>query len=155
VALVKRQRWKLWLCALAVAAVGACCMWATPVATLFGMNSTILELAASLAGLIVLVGGCLAVRCPACGLSLVWHGISTQPANDWLAWLLDVQFRGLLALLRRDQGPAPVRLAEASQSPLTQAGQERTLVAVGFQDHQALQRVRVSSLRADYPASIS
>jgi len=91
VTLVKPQRWKVWLCALAVAALGACYVWPTALASFFGTSPTILTIAASLAGLIVLVGACLMIRCRACGLSLVWHGMSTKPANDWLHWLLDVQ----------------------------------------------------------------
>lgn len=91
VTLVKPRRWKLWLCALAVAALGACYVWPTALATFFDTNSTMLKIASSPAGLIVLVGACLMIQCRACGLSLVWHGMSTKPANDWLTWLLDVQ----------------------------------------------------------------
>lgn len=85
------QRWKLWLSAAAVAAVGACYIVPDALATLFGTSPAMLTLAASLAGLVVLIGACLAVRCPACGLSLVWHGVSKKSANDWLAWLLDAR----------------------------------------------------------------
>ncbi len=91
VALVKPQRWKLWLCALAVAALGASYVWPAALAIFFGTSSTILKIAASVAGFIVVVGACLMIRCRACGLSLVWHAMSTKPANDWLNWLLDVQ----------------------------------------------------------------
>jgi hypothetical protein len=82
VTLVAPQRWKLWLCAAAVAAVGACYIVPDALAALFGASPAMLKLAASLAGLVVLAGACLAVRCRACGLSLVWHGVSTKPAND-------------------------------------------------------------------------
>lgn len=91
VPLVKSQRWKLWLCALAFAAVGACHLWPAALASLIGATSTILKLAGSLAGLIVLLGACFMIRCQACGLSLVWHGVSTKPADEWLKWLLDVR----------------------------------------------------------------
>ncbi|MFL6678825.1 MAG: hypothetical protein ACJ8IK_10830 [Burkholderiaceae bacterium] len=91
VTLVAPQRWKLWVCAAAVAAVGACYIVPDTLAALFVTSSAMLKLAASLAGLVVLVGACLAVRCQACGMSLVWHGVSTKSANDWLSWLLDVQ----------------------------------------------------------------
>lgn len=91
VPLVNSQRWKLWLSALALAAVGACYVRPAALATFFGTTSAILKLAASLAGLAVLLGACLMIRCRACGLSLVWHGVSTKPANDWLKWLLDVR----------------------------------------------------------------
>lgn len=91
VTLVAPQRWKLWICAAAVAAVGACYIAPDTLAALFGMSPAMLKLAASLAGLVVLVGACLAVRCQACGMSLVWHGVSTKSANNWLSWLLDVQ----------------------------------------------------------------
>lgn len=89
--LVAPQRWKLWMCAAAVIAVGACYIAPETLAALVEMSPAMLKLAASLAGLLVLVGVCLAVRCPACGVSLVWHGVSTKSANDWLSWLLDVQ----------------------------------------------------------------
>ncbi len=91
VTLVAPQRWKLRLCGAAEAAVGACYIVPDALATLFGTSPAMLELAASLAGLVVLVGACLAVRCRACGLSLVWHGVSTKSVNDWLNWLLDVR----------------------------------------------------------------
>jgi hypothetical protein len=91
VTLVRPQRWKLWLCAVAVAAVGTCYVVPAALATLFDISSAMLKLAASLVGIMVLVGACLAVRCRACGLSLIWHGVSTKSANDWLNWLLDVR----------------------------------------------------------------
>ena len=91
VTLVEPQRRTLWLCALALVAVGACATWPAALAPLFHSSSTTLKLAAWLAGLVVLAGACRMVRCRACGLSLVWHAMSTRPAGDWLAWLLDVR----------------------------------------------------------------
>ena len=94
VTLVAPQRWKLSLCVAAVAAVaavGACYIVPDALATLFGTSPALLKLAASLAGLVVLIGACLAVRCASCGLSLVWHAVSKKSPNDWLAWLLDVR----------------------------------------------------------------
>lgn len=89
--LVKPQRWKLWLSALAFAAIGAVQVWPAGLAILFGSTAPVLKLAGSLAGLVLLLGACLMIRCRACGLSLVWHGVSTRPADEWLKWLLDVR----------------------------------------------------------------
>lgn len=45
VPLVTSQRWKLWLCALAFAAVGSCYVWPAALANFFGTTSTMLKLA--------------------------------------------------------------------------------------------------------------
>lgn len=91
VALVASQRWKLWLCGVGVAAIGACYLAPAFLAAAFGTSPTVLTLAATAGGLTLLIGTCLSVRCPSCGLSLVWHGVSKKPASNWLVWLLDVR----------------------------------------------------------------
>jgi len=90
VALVAPQRWKLWLGAVAVAAVGACYVAPDSLAALLGTSAAMLKLAASAAGLLTLAAACLGIRCQSCGLSLMWHAVSTKSANAWLGWLLDV-----------------------------------------------------------------
>jgi hypothetical protein len=91
VPLVSSQRWKLWLSGVVLAAVATCYLVPQPLAAMFGVSPTLITLSATAAGLALLIGACLSVRCPACGLSLVWHGVSKKAASGWLSWLLDVQ----------------------------------------------------------------
>jgi hypothetical protein len=91
VPLVASQRWKLWLCAVAVTAIGTCYLAPNLLAAAFGTSPVVVTLAATIAGLGLLIGACLSIRCPSCGLSLAWHGVSRRPASDWLTWLLAVR----------------------------------------------------------------
>lgn len=58
------------------------------VSTLFNVPRTAVMLVAPLAVVSVLAVGLLTVRCPQCGLRLLWRAMRTQPAGAWLAWLL-------------------------------------------------------------------
>lgn len=88
--LVAPQRWKLWFWAtgLAIAALGLFC--SALVGAALGIDPTLLQIGGTLAGLFVLVGASLSVRCPSCRLSLVWHALSKHSHDRWLSWLLDV-----------------------------------------------------------------
>lgn len=91
VALVAPQKWKLRLCGVAMAAVSTCYVAASLLADWFGINRTLLTLGATAGFLSVLIGACQSIKCPSCGLSLVWHGVSKKSASNCLVWLLDVR----------------------------------------------------------------
>lgn len=90
-ALVASQQWKLWLCAFAAALVGACQFAPAWAADWFGADVAIVRLLALVGACLLLVLACTLIRCPACGLALVWQGMRRQPISQWLAWLLRVE----------------------------------------------------------------
>jgi FtsH-binding integral membrane protein len=77
--LIAAQRWKLWICGLAWVVIGACCISPASFADVIHVDPGWVLFFAPLVGLLVLVGACLSVRCPSCGLSLVWHGFELAP----------------------------------------------------------------------------
>ena len=89
--LVSHQRWKLWLCGGGVALVTLGFAANTIIGRQIGIEPALVSLAASALGLVVLVAASLLIRCPSCGLSLVWYGVSKQSANAWLSWLLGAE----------------------------------------------------------------
>jgi len=89
--LVEPQRWKLWLFGSLLVVSGIGLFALNPVASVFGFSPVLVNLAAVAIGCIVLVGAALSVRCPSCGLSLVWCALSKQAHNAWLSWLLDTK----------------------------------------------------------------
>jgi hypothetical protein len=88
--LVAPQRWKLWLWGSGLAIAGLGLFFSAQVGTALGIDPTLLQIGGTLAGLFVLVGASLSIRCPSCRLSLVWHAVSKHPHDHWLSWLLDV-----------------------------------------------------------------
>lgn len=61
------------------------------VSALFNAPSTAVTLVALPAFAGVLVVALLTVRCPQCGLRLMWRAMRTQPAGAWLVWLLHLK----------------------------------------------------------------
>jgi hypothetical protein len=89
--LVSSQQWKLWICACAVAFVGVCQFAPAWVVALIGIDVTSVMLLGLAGACLILLVASLAIRCPACGLSLVWSGILRQRVSEWLSWLLGVE----------------------------------------------------------------
>jgi hypothetical protein len=89
--LIRRHRGNLFACAGVLIGVGACYVAPERVAAVVGTSTAMLKLAASATGLAVLAWAASTVRCQRCGLSLVWHAVSTKPAGDWLRWLLEAK----------------------------------------------------------------
>jgi len=89
--LIAKQKWKLWLwgCVLVVAGLGF--LFPMKFAQIFAVDPIAINLAALSLTLAALVGASLSIRCPKCGLSLVWHGLSQEKIGEWLSWLLNVR----------------------------------------------------------------
>lgn len=86
--LIATQQWKLWLCALAVVLIGICQFAPPSVTELVGVPVRLLGIAG---GGLMLVVAARSIRCSACGLALVWHGMRRQPAYKWPSWVLAVK----------------------------------------------------------------
>jgi predicted RNA-binding Zn-ribbon protein involved in translation (DUF1610 family) len=89
--LVAVQRWKLWLWGIALGTVGIGLFAPSAVAGMLGVSTPAVLLCATACGVVVLVGASQSITCPACGLSLVWHGLSKQSHTVWLSWLFHVE----------------------------------------------------------------
>lgn len=91
VPLVAPQRWKFWFWA-AVLAVSGVCLWASgQVAGVIGTSPVGIMFTGMALGVVAPVGASLSVRCPRCGLRLVWYALSRQSHHAWLSWLLGLQ----------------------------------------------------------------
>ena len=89
--LVQSQRWKLWLAALGGVVVAIAYIAPEEVTGIVDAEPATLRLFAIVAGLVTMVALWASVRCPSCGLKLVWHAMSTESARAWLSWLLDAK----------------------------------------------------------------
>lgn len=90
--LISPQKWKLWLCLAATAAIGLLLFGpATWISEVFGIDGARVVLAMLLGACLLWFAAARSIKCPACSLSLVWHGMRWQPASHWLSWLLDVK----------------------------------------------------------------
>jgi len=89
--LVHSQRWKLWLAGVAVGGVATSYFLPEGASGALSPRPVILEVVATVIGLGAMFAAWASVRCPNCGLKLVWHAMSTKSANDWLRWLLDAE----------------------------------------------------------------
>jgi len=89
--LVHSQQWKLWLAAAAVAGVATAYFLPEGATAALSLRPVMLKLVATAIGLGVMFVAWTSVRCPNCGLRLVWHAMSTNSANDWLRRLLDAK----------------------------------------------------------------
>ncbi len=89
--LVRSQRWKLWLAAVAVGVVAVAYIMPEQVSGIVNVRPVTLELLATAVGLVTIFSAWASVRCPSCGLNLVRHAMSTKSANTWLSWLLDAK----------------------------------------------------------------
>jgi endogenous inhibitor of DNA gyrase (YacG/DUF329 family) len=72
----------------AIVAAGALMWFDAWFAGALRLNRYIPTLIGTGLGLATLVAACIAVRCPSCGMSLVWHAVSKKPFGAWLEWLL-------------------------------------------------------------------
>ena len=91
IALVSRQRWKLWLFGVAVGVIALGFLTSTVIGRKLNVEPALVNLVCTFLGLLTLIAASLLIRCPSCRLSLVWYGVSKQPHQTWLSWLLDVQ----------------------------------------------------------------
>ena len=89
--LVMPQQWKLWLLGAMVGIMGLLIFANARVGAYLGIHASAVELVGLAFGVITLIVGCLIIRCPSCGLSLLWHALSKKSLAKWLEWLLDVQ----------------------------------------------------------------
>lgn len=89
--LVASQRWKLCLFASLLMVCGIGLFAPNNVANAVGASPVAVTLGSVALGVAVLIGATLSVRCPACGLSLVWYALSKQAHHAWLSWLLDTK----------------------------------------------------------------
>lgn len=88
--LVTLQKWKLWVWGGLFAVAGLGLLVPDKIAPALGTIPVVINLAAVLMSFIALAGASLSIRCPQCGLSLVWHGVSQKNIGGWLSWLLEV-----------------------------------------------------------------
>lgn len=71
-----------------VLAAGALMWFDQQVSDFTGVLQYVPTLVGTLLAFVTLVISVVVVRCPSCGISLVWFAISQKTANSWLAWLL-------------------------------------------------------------------
>lgn len=88
--LVVPQRWKLWIWGAMLALSGLGALAPDRLAPVLGVVPALMALMADALAVIALAGAAVSIRCPRCGLSLVWHGLTKKSAGAWLSWLLDV-----------------------------------------------------------------
>lgn len=106
-----RQAWKLVVTAAAFVAAGLTALYVA-LSGPFAAAATTFLVATTLFVLtwVTVAWGCLAIRCPRCGLRLLWEALRGQPAMQWLFWLQDMRAcpRCGLEPERRDSiGPGP------------------------------------------------
>jgi len=89
--LVQSHQWKLWLAAVAVGLIAIAYIAPERVSAIVSLPPVTLELVATAAGLVTMLAVWASVRCPSCGLQLVWHAMSTKGASTWLSWLLQAK----------------------------------------------------------------
>jgi DNA-directed RNA polymerase subunit RPC12/RpoP len=89
--LITSQKWKLWVWGGLLAVAGLGLFTPDRFASVLGTQPIVINCVAVLASFIALAGASLSIRCPQCGLSLVWHGISQKNIGGWLSWLLKVR----------------------------------------------------------------
>jgi hypothetical protein len=89
--LVAPQRWKLWLWAIVLVLSGIGFFATDWLSHALGIHAGLVTVGAIGIGAFVLVGASLSIRCPSCGLSLAWYGLSKQAHHAWLSWLLNAE----------------------------------------------------------------
>lgn len=89
VPLVESQRWKLHIAFAMVLLSGSLMWFDRQLAAFLAVSQYLPTLVGTLLGFLTLVISVLAVRCPSCGVSLVWFAVSQKTVSGWLSWLLN------------------------------------------------------------------
>src|SRR3989344_7172998 len=85
--LIATQKWKLWIWAGLIIMAGMGFLFSNQLASIFAINLLAVNIGSILVSFAAIVGASLSIRCPQCGLSLVWHGLSQKNIGEWLLWL--------------------------------------------------------------------
>ena len=89
ITLVSHQHWKLQSAFASVLLSGSLMWFDRPIADLLGVSHYAPTLVGTLLSIATLVLAAVAVRCPSCGISLVWFALSRKSTGAWLGWLLE------------------------------------------------------------------
>jgi hypothetical protein len=90
-ALIASHKWKLWLSGCILMAASACLFFPGPLGRFLDAEPVLVNFMGIALGIAALVVGLLLLRCPSCGLSLMWYALRKQSYTAWLGWLLDVR----------------------------------------------------------------
>lgn len=83
------QLWKVVVADVLLVSSGAGMVYAqSQIGEMTADRFTQVMLGSTIVGLISFSFGCLAIRCPQCGLRWVWNAVRTQDVNRWLVFLM-------------------------------------------------------------------
>lgn len=88
--LIAHQKWKLWIWGVLLAVAGLGFLMPDRLGAALAIDPSLIDLGAVFISFVALVGASLSIRCPQCGLSLAWYGLSHKDLGGWLSWLLSV-----------------------------------------------------------------
>jgi len=88
--LIALQKWKLWIWGTFFAIAGLGYLIPDRLASAFAIAPVAINLGSLVITFVAFGGALLSIRCPQCGLSLAWYGLSHKSIGGWLSWLLDV-----------------------------------------------------------------
>ena len=87
--LIESQRWKLRIAFAMVVLAGSLMWFDQQLSASIGVARHLPAFVGTVLGFATLGVSVVAVRCPECGVSLVWFALSKKTVTGWLAWLLD------------------------------------------------------------------
>lgn len=90
-ALIAQQKLRLWLFGGMLGLAGLGLLFPEEIANAFGVAAVSVRFATLILTLSALAAAFLTIRCPHCGLRLVFYAMSHKGAGEWLQWLLEVR----------------------------------------------------------------
>ena len=90
-ALIAQQKRRLWLFGGMIGLAGLGLLFSEEIANTFGVASVWVRFAALIVTFSALAAAFLTIRCPHCGLRLVFYAMSHKGVGEWLQWLLEVR----------------------------------------------------------------
>lgn len=88
--LIAKQKWKFVMCGVWLLIAGIGFLATERLSVVFSIPAVLINFGADAVVLLVLIGAVLSIRCPKCGLSLVWFAITTKSIGGWISWLFEV-----------------------------------------------------------------